>query len=283
MNKIAQFEDLAERLVEGTFARLFAGRISPTKVALHLENAVQEHQMCMPGTGPQAPTEYWVYLNPKDLHALTAEREDAEDATTLEDALAEHIQELAADSGLVLDSDPVVHIEPDQDVSPRDVRVDARWSEPGSELERTREMALEDTDEMEWAASQGPEGRPFLIIDGDRHVNLTQPSTSLGRALDNDIIIEDSRVSRHHAQIRQRYGHMVLYDLDSSGGTEINGYPVEECVLHSGDVISLAGVELIYGEDPPTPIPLPPDEDTPALQSGDGTQTKRKTSGKSPD
>ncbi|MFW6115647.1 MAG: FHA domain-containing protein, partial [Chloroflexota bacterium] len=67
-------------------------------------------------------------------------------------------------------------------------------------------------------------------------------------------------------QLRHRYGHYVLYDLDSSGGTRINDYPVEECVLHSGDVISFAGVEVVYGEDPPTPIPLPTDADTQALQ-----------------
>jgi hypothetical protein len=36
-------------------------------------------------------------------------------------------------------------------------------------------------------------------------------------------------------------------------------------VLHSGDVISFAGVQVVYGEDPPTPIPLPGSGDTPPL------------------
>ena len=111
---------------------------------------------------------------------------------------------------------------------------------------------------------EGPRGRPFLVLEGQRHVNLNQPTISIGRALDNDVIIDEPRVSRHHAQLRHRYGHYVLYDLDSSGGTRINDYPVEECVLHSGDVISFAGVEVVYGEDPPTPIPLP-EEETPVL------------------
>ena len=121
----------------------------------------------------------------------------------------------------------------------------------------------------EETAPQAPPGRPFLIIDGSRHVNLTQPVVSVGRALDNDVIIEDPCISRHHAQFRQRYGHYVLHDLDSTGGTKINDYPIEECMLHSGDVISFAGVEIIYGEDPPTPIPLPANEDTPALTSAE--------------
>ncbi len=265
MNKIEQFENLAERLVEGTFARLFAGRISPMKVAMHLERAIEEHQVCAPGEAAQAPTEYWIYLNPRDFDALAAGGSQEQDGMPAEQALADQITELVSKADLALQSPPVAHIEPDEHLPPGDVRVEARWTRPDSGVERTREMSASEAGETEEPQPQGPQGRPFLILEGERHVNLNQPSVSIGRALDNDVIIEDPRISRHHAQIRQRYGHLVLYDLDSSGGTRINGYPVEECVLHSGDVVSFAGVEVIYGEDPPTPIPLPSDEETPTL------------------
>jgi hypothetical protein len=262
MNKIDQFEHLAERLVEGTFARLFADRLSPLKVAAHLERAIEEHQVCASGHTPQAPTHYWIYLNPRDYEALKPDFQD-EQETEAQEALARQISELVADADLALEAPPIVHIRPDGEVPPREVRVDARWA-PGEaeELEETRSMeAAEDLEEDdEEPVSEGPQGRPFLVLEGRRHVNLTQPVVSVGRALDNDVIIDDPRVSRHHAQIRHRYGHYVLYDLDSSGGTRINDYPVEECVLHSGDVISFAGVEVVYGEDPPTPIPLPKEE-----------------------
>lgn len=274
MNTIDQFENLAERLVEGTFARLFAGRVSPMKVALHLERAIEEHQVCIPGGEAQAPTEYWVYLNPKDFRALATQGIDGEEDVGAEEALAAQITELVSEADLALQAPPIVHIEPDDDVSVRDVSVEARWIRPESELEQTREMSASGGGETIPTPQQGPKGRPFLILQGDRHVNLTQPTVSIGRALDNDVIIDDPRVSRHHAQIRQRYGHLVLYDLDSSGGTQINGYPVDECVLHSGDVISFAGVEVIYGEDPPTPIPLPPDEETPTLTKSKKAQVE---------
>jgi hypothetical protein len=39
-------------------------------------------------------------------------------------------------------------------------------------------------------------------------------------------------------------------------GTRVNGVPVTECVLTPGDVISLGGCDLIYGEAPARP----PDE-----------------------
>lgn len=262
MNKIERFEALAERLVEGTFARLFAGRIRPLEVVTHLMRAIEDHQVLAPNGTPQAPTHYWVYLHPDDWAAMTVEQR------TLEAELARHVTELAAQTGLTLEIAPAVYILPDEDIAPHQVRVDARWmpqeTDANSGKESTREMEPGEAEATEEAAAVSS-GRPFLILEGQRHVNLLQPVISIGRALDNAIILEDSRVSRQHAQLRRRYGRYVLYDLGSSGGTQINGYPIEECVLHSGDVISFAGVQVIYGEDPPTPISLPGSEDTPAL------------------
>ena len=72
MNRIARFEALAEQLVEGTFARLFAGRLSPLEVATHLTRAMEDHQVASPEGVPQAPTHYWVYLHTDDCDALAA-------------------------------------------------------------------------------------------------------------------------------------------------------------------------------------------------------------------
>jgi pSer/pThr/pTyr-binding forkhead associated (FHA) protein len=61
----------------------------------------------------------------------------------------------------------------------------------------------------------------------------------------------DPRVSRAHAQIRAIRGQYVLFDLNSTGGTMVNGRRVHQCALKPGDVISLSGVPLIYGEEIP--------------------------------
>jgi hypothetical protein len=264
MSKIARFEALAERLVEGTFARLFAGQLSPLEVATHLARAMEDHQVVSPAGIPQAPTHYWVYLHPSDCDALAVAQPE------LETELAHHVGKLATQANLELPISPIVHVLPDPTMARHQVRVEARWlPQDTPPKEKTREMAAEpDPPKVEAEAkveSIAPPGRPFLILDGQRHVNLLKATLSIGRALDNDIIIEDPRVSRHHAQLRRRYGRYVLYDLGSSGGTQINGYPIEECVLHAGDVISFAGIQVVYSEDPPTPIPLPTIEDTPAL------------------
>jgi hypothetical protein len=271
MSKIARFEALAERLVEGTFARLFAGQLSPLEVATHLTRALEDHQVISSDGVAQAPNHYWVYLHPGDCDALALEQPG------LEAELSDHVANLAAQAGLELSASPLVQVLADHALGLHQVRVEARWLPPDEQrMEKTREVITEQNESSDDSPDDdgtlddaqqeiAPPGRPFLILDGRRHVNLLQATIAVGRALDNDVILEDARVSRHHAQLRRRYGRYVLYDLGSSGGTQINGYPVEECVLHAGDIISMAGVQIVYGEDPPTPTPLPGNEDTPAM------------------
>jgi pSer/pThr/pTyr-binding forkhead associated (FHA) protein len=78
---------------------------------------------------------------------------------------------------------------------------------------------------------------------------VNQQVINLGRRIDNHVVIEDLRVSRVHAQIRAIKGHFVIFDLDSSGGTFVNGVRSAQTTLYPGDVISLAGVDLVYGQD----------------------------------
>jgi hypothetical protein len=263
MNQIERFEALAERLVEGTFARLFSGYLHPLEVATHLARAMEDHRVEHPDGTSLAPTHYWVYLNPKDFGLLIANR------PSLSEDLVEHVAALAGEADLVLQADPVVSVEPLTAIASHSVRVEARWQpdQAADEGSATREMTSEEREEVADAVDIEPPGHPFFIVDGERHVALGGPVITIGRALDNDIILEDPRVSRHHAQLRRRYGRYVLYDIGSSGGTSINGYAVEECVLQPGDVISFAGAEVIYGEDPPAPPSTAP-EDTPALLEG---------------
>ena len=77
---------------------------------------------------------------------------------------------------------------------------------------------------------------------------------NIGRRQDNDVVIEDARVSRSHAQLRKVHDGYVIFDLNSSGGTFVNGLRITQQTLKAGDVISMAGVGVIYGEDRATPI-----------------------------
>ena len=89
----------------------------------------------------------------------------------------------------------------------------------------------------------------FLIIEGLRVHPLQESVINIGRRVENHIVIDDPRISRNHAQLRVIKGHFVLFDLDSTGGTFVNGQRTSQTVLYPGDVISLAGVTLVFGQD----------------------------------
>jgi pSer/pThr/pTyr-binding forkhead associated (FHA) protein len=95
----------------------------------------------------------------------------------------------------------------------------------------------------------------FLIIEGVKVHALDESVVNIGRRLENHLVIDDPRVSRNHAQLRAIKGRFVLFDLNSTGGTFVNGQRTSQTVLYPGDVISLAGVALIFGQDNPPPRP----------------------------
>ena len=91
----------------------------------------------------------------------------------------------------------------------------------------------------------------YLVLQGTRVIPLNQPMIKIGRQLDNHIILEDPRVSRSHAQLKLINDHFVIFDLNSTGGTFINGQRTSQSVLYPGDIISLAGVKFIYSQELP--------------------------------
>lgn len=89
----------------------------------------------------------------------------------------------------------------------------------------------------------------YLILKGDKIVPLSKSVINIGRKSNNQIIINDLRISRTHAQIRRIQGSYVIFDVGSTGGTYVNSTRVNQHTLRPGDVISLAGYTMIYSED----------------------------------
>jgi len=70
-------------------------------------------------------------------------------------------------------------------------------------------------------------------------------NTSIGRASANDIVVEDSSASRHHAEIRvdEQSQKITIVDLDSTNGTYINHQRIYgACDLNSNDVVRIGQV-----------------------------------------
>lgn len=88
----------------------------------------------------------------------------------------------------------------------------------------------------------------FLVVQ-NQVFPINTIVTAIGRRLTNDLVVDDSRVSRIHAQIRRIKDQFFIVDLNSTGGTYINGQKVNQTVLHSGDNISLSGFEMEFKQD----------------------------------
>lgn len=95
----------------------------------------------------------------------------------------------------------------------------------------------------------------FFVVDGVKFYPLAKAVINIGRRLENDLVIDDPRVSRNHAQLRAIQGHYVLFDLGSTGGTFVNGNRVSETIIYPNDSISLGGVILTFYQDDPPPRP----------------------------
>ena len=99
-------------------------------------------------------------------------------------------------------------------------------------------------DEVERDPKQAEDA--FLIVNGVDLFPINQAIVSMGRRIDNVLVLNDPRVSRAHAELRCFRGQWVIFDMGSSGGTYVNGQRVTHCVVYDGDVISLAGVHIIF-------------------------------------
>ena len=80
-----------------------------------------------------------------------------------------------------------------------------------------------------------------LTIHGDppRRVRLEKTLTILGRLESADVCIPEECVSRQHAWIAKEGKQYVLRDFGSRCGTFVNGRPIRECQLFTGDRIAL--------------------------------------------
>jgi SARP family transcriptional regulator, regulator of embCAB operon len=82
---------------------------------------------------------------------------------------------------------------------------------------------------------------------GGRHHPLQAAATRIGRLPDNDIVLDDDNVSRHHAVIIDTGGSFVITDLRSVNGVEVQHQPLRpSATLADGDLIDICGHEFTF-------------------------------------
>jgi ABC-type multidrug transport system ATPase subunit len=128
-----------------------------------------------------------------------------------------------------------------------------RGSDPG--------MAVDARDALEWLAqddnrdvaaaaatvlrpSSAPSDQPGLLPSVDRRPTARMPlptkALRIGRIPDNDLVLSDLNVSRHHAELRKSpTGSYEIVDLGSHNGTFVNGQKVSSQSLTEDDLVSI--------------------------------------------
>lgn len=234
--KLDQLEIRLQTLIEGRLARLIPVQHSQETLIQRLVSAMKEGVQQTESGYPLAPDIYFLMVNPESTQDLL------ENPPFLQ-GLAAIIQEAGADAGLRFIKPPVVNISPNPDIQPNQIEIMARTSE--GLVGRTVSMTVP----PETQENENIPLNAFLIVNGVRIFALDRSIINIGRRSDNELIIDDPRVSRHHAQLRAVRNRFVISDLGSTGGTLVNGKRITQAVLNPQDVISLAGVPLVYGQE----------------------------------
>ena len=181
------------------------------------------------------PTEFLLVVHPSRLELWQKD-------PRLIEGLTKVIRLVASEMGLKFTSAPTMTLVTDSSLAIDNL--DVRISRPAN---------IAETQNMSSTGDEVPVKAAFLIVGGTNVFTLDQPVTNIGRRLDNHLVVDDPRVSRYHAQIRFVRNRFLIFDLNSTGGTYVNGQRTTQSVLYPGDVISLAGLPLVFGQDNPPP------------------------------
>ncbi|MGZ6299520.1 MAG: FhaA domain-containing protein [Candidatus Limnocylindria bacterium] len=248
MGIFARLEAFLERLFEAPAGRLGA-TLQPILLTKRIERAMDSGK-AFGAAGIIVPNRYDLHLHPADFASFEPYR------GSLEDDLAHGAAARARRERYHLVARPTVTLVADPSVPRGDVRVAANVVDVAGEPIPEPMPALAPDHTMVLArpghepAPPDSASRAFLLVhtDGAPRVrfDLGGAVISIGRASDNDVIVDDPEVSRHHCQLKLQHGAYSLADLGSRNGSWINGQPVSEVALGPGDVIRIGSTEIEF-------------------------------------
>lgn len=227
MGLLDKFEKGVERAVNGVFARTFKSKVQPVEIASALRRELDDRAAVLGRGRTLVPNHFTVTLSGDD-HDRLAEWEDA-----LCDELAASAMEHADKQRYAFVGPVTVTLDRDDslEIGLFDVASQTVKGAVAPATSRTRTA-----------------GRPVIEVDGRAFV-LTGPVTTLGRGSDCDIVLDDTGVSRRHAELRvdTSSGSTVLsvLDLGSTNGTFVHEQQIAHQALASGDVVSLGHTRVV--------------------------------------
>jgi FHA domain/Protein of unknown function (DUF3662) len=257
-----KFEDLLERLLELPF-ELFPIPIESIELGKKLCKYMGQNRQLRSDGRQTVPNVYDIYVSTKDLKNLTR-------SSSKEELIQDWIKQLIAYAGkrnylpkgvFVLD----LLEKPELRVGKVEFqwKADQRAVDPGTVHMKMDDWIIPTVPAEPPARGPSPAMAPSSspVQAPIPHAKLTsnpsqgnpqvyridKPRVSIGRQLDNDVIVPDKNVGRYHAVIEYQKGQFVLKDLKSTNGTVVNNVPViGPYILHTNDVIMIGKYEFLF-------------------------------------
>jgi hypothetical protein len=232
---LSDIEQRIESLIEVHLVKFLPGASWQDKIAHRLADALKSN-LATSGLDAPMPHKFILLVHPSVLATWKSE-------PRLMEGLTKIFRLVTSEAGVQFETAPSLTLSGDESIAPDDIEVRVA----GQEIAETQNTPVQDAPAEDASTFK----TAFLIVGGTKVFTLDQAVINIGRRLDNQVIIDDPRVSRYHAQIRYVRGKFVIFDLNSTGGTYVNGQRSSQSVLYPGDVISLAGLPIIFGQDSP--------------------------------
>jgi len=211
------FERRLEGLVEGVFARVFKSGLRPIELGRRLVREMDINRSIGVRGRPLAPNHFDVRVSQAD-HDRFAEIGDS-----LQRELCDAAREHGRDEGYTFMGPISVDLVVDPKKRTGDFAIDARMRE----------------------GIGGVGAGSLLLPNGDRYMLGAEP-VSFGRMPECEITLNDTNVSRRHAEIRATGDTFTLVDLGSTNGTKVNGIRVAQRELQDGDELTFGTITLVF-------------------------------------
>ena len=205
-------------MVDGVFSRRRRGSIRPIELGRRLVREMDDNRSVDVKGRRIVPNNFTVLLSPTDHAGFS----DIEDALTTE--LGEAAREYAREESYHFMGPVLVKLMVDNNLKPGRFGISSQLKQ-----------------------ATGGLGAGSLVLPSGQRVALGEHVTTVGRLPESTISINDTNVSRNHAEIRTGSASYVAVDLGSTNGTMVNGVRiVGEQRLNDGDIISFGSTHVRF-------------------------------------
>lgn len=229
-----------ENLFDGVFSRVFRSGVKPLQIGRRLLQVVDEERAVDARGRRVVPNSYLVQLSPADRESF-----DNLEMSLLQE-LTVAVREYISQEGYHVEDKARVSLRTDPELKRGRFTVEARHAE--TESSPTSDRASRASESTAASSSTSTEHPPaILTLPSGQRIELHDGLYVLGRQLQSDIVVNDSNVSRRHAEFERARGEVTVRDLGSTNGTKVNGVAIHgDQILQHGDVIGLGSIEIRF-------------------------------------